>query len=145
MPPARWLKNPARDKLHVTFWARLSILITRYCGRSAKTAREWIASAPAQGASSMKEDSNAVVLRDVVKTYRRGKEKIEVLHRLGLSVMAGEFLALMGPSGSGKTTVLNLIGGLDRPDSRGVVVARDNITRVSGRQLANWRARPIGF
>ena len=93
----------------------------------------------------MKEDSNAVVLRDVVKTYRRGKEKIEVLHHLDLSVMAGEFLALMGPSGSGKTTVLNLIGGLDRPDSGEVVVAGDNITRLSGGQLANWRARHIGF
>jgi osmoprotectant transport system ATP-binding protein len=48
-----------------------------------------------------------------VKRYTRGKQKVEVLHRLNLDIQAGEFLALMGPSGSGKTTLLNLIGGLD--------------------------------
>src|SRR4051812_23692878 len=70
-----------------------------------------------KGFAAMADIDNAVLLRDIVKTYRRGKEKIEVLHHLDLSVRSGEFLALMGPSGSGKTTVLNLIGGLDRPDS----------------------------
>jgi putative ABC transport system ATP-binding protein len=89
--------------------------------------------------------SNAVLLRDVVKTYRRGREKIEVLHHLDLTVPAGEFVALMGPSGSGKTTVLNLIGGLDRPDSGEVVVAGQNLTGLSGGQLAKWRARHVGF
>jgi len=93
----------------------------------------------------MNVKSDAAVLRDVVKTYRRGKEKIEVLHHLDLTVPSGEFLALMGPSGSGKTTVLNLIGGLDRPDSGEVVVAGENLPRLSGGQLAKWRARHVGF
>jgi len=93
----------------------------------------------------MTENMNAVVLRDVVKTYRRGKEKIEVLHHLDLSVKRGEFLALMGPSGSGKTTVLNLIGGLDRPDNGEVIVAGEDLTRLSGGQLATWRSRHVGF
>ena len=57
-----------------------------------------------------------VSVKNVVKRYTRGKQKVEVLHRLNLDIEAGEFLALMGPSGSGKTTLLNLIGGLDRPD-----------------------------
>jgi putative ABC transport system ATP-binding protein len=93
----------------------------------------------------MNTNGNAVLLHDIVKTYRRGKEKIEVLHHLDLSVPSGEFLALMGPSGSGKTTVLNLIGGLDHPDSGEVVVAGDALTRLSGGQLAKWRARHVGF
>src|SRR5262245_48865233 len=93
----------------------------------------------------MTDKTDAVLLRDVVKTYRRGKEKIEVLHHLDLSVRNGEFLALMGPSGSGKTTVLNLIGGLDRPDSGEVLVAGENLTKLSGGQLAKWRARHVGF
>ncbi len=93
----------------------------------------------------MNTNGNAVLLRDIVKTYRRGKEKIEVLHHLDLSVASGEFLALMGPSGSGKTTVLNLIGGLDQPDSGDVVVAGEDLTRLSGGQLAKWRARHVGF
>jgi putative ABC transport system ATP-binding protein len=93
----------------------------------------------------MTNKADTVLLRDVVKTYRRGKEKIEVLHHLDLSVRDGEFLALMGPSGSGKTTVLNLIGGLDRADSGEVVVAGENLARLSGGQLAKWRARHVGF
>jgi putative ABC transport system ATP-binding protein len=93
----------------------------------------------------MNTKTDAVVLRDIVKTYRRGKEKIEVLHHLDLSVPSGEFLALMGPSGSGKTTVLNLIGGLDRPDSGDVVVAGEALTPLSGGQLAKWRSRHVGF
>ena len=93
----------------------------------------------------MSDSIDAVLLKDIVKTYRRGKEKIEVLHHLDLTVRDGEFLALMGPSGSGKTTVLNLIGGLDRADSGEVVVAGENLNRLSGGQLAKWRARHVGF
>jgi len=88
---------------------------------------------------------DAVSLRHVIKTYRRGRESVEVLHRLDLSVPEGEFLALMGPSGSGKTTILNLIGGLDHADSGEVVVAGEHLEKLSGGQLAKWRARHIGF
>jgi putative ABC transport system ATP-binding protein len=93
----------------------------------------------------MTGQADAVLLRDIVKTYRRGKQTVEVLHHLDLSVGSGEFLALMGPSGSGKTTVLNLIGGLDRPDSGEVTVAGKRLDRLSGGQLAKWRSRHVGF
>ncbi|HEY3890063.1 MAG TPA: ABC transporter ATP-binding protein [Caulobacteraceae bacterium] len=86
-----------------------------------------------------------VVLKHVVKRYRRGRQVLEVLHNLDLEVAAGEFLALMGPSGSGKTTLLNLIGGLDRPTEGEVDVAGERIDRLSGGQLAAWRARHVGF
>ena len=86
-----------------------------------------------------------VRLKGVVKRYRRGREMVEVLHNLDLSVETGEFLALMGPSGSGKTTLLNLIGGLDRPTSGDIVVAGEHIDELSGGELAKWRARHVGF
>jgi putative ABC transport system ATP-binding protein len=86
-----------------------------------------------------------VSVKNVVKTYTRGKQKVEVLHRLNLDIEAGEFLALMGPSGSGKTTLLNLIGGLDRPDQGEIDVAGQRIDRLSNRDLAKWRARNVGF
>jgi putative ABC transport system ATP-binding protein len=86
-----------------------------------------------------------VSVKNVVKRYTRGKQKVEVLHRLNLTIEAGEFLALMGPSGSGKTTLLNLIGGLDRPDEGEIVVAGERIDKLSNRQLARWRARNVGF
>jgi putative ABC transport system ATP-binding protein len=86
-----------------------------------------------------------VSLNNVVKRYKRGKQSVEVLHKLDLAVESGEFLALMGPSGSGKTTLLNLIGGLDRPDEGGIIVGRERIDLLSSGQLALWRARHVGF
>jgi putative ABC transport system ATP-binding protein len=86
-----------------------------------------------------------ISLQDVLKRYSRGKQEIEVLHKLGLQVAGGEFLCLMGPSGSGKTTLLNLIAGLDQPTEGTVEVAGERIDRLSGGQLAKWRARHVGF
>ena len=86
-----------------------------------------------------------VSLRNVTKSYTRGKQKVEVLHGVDLDIARGEFLALMGPSGSGKTTTLNLIAGLDQPTTGEVSVAGDRIDRLSRGALADWRARHIGF
>ena len=86
-----------------------------------------------------------VAIKQVVKGYTRGKQRVEVLHSIDLTVAQGEFLALMGPSGSGKTTLLNLIGGLDRPDSGEITVAGERIDSLSSGQLAKWRARNVGF
>jgi putative ABC transport system ATP-binding protein len=86
-----------------------------------------------------------ISLQGVLKRYSRGKQEIEVLHKLGLQVASGEFLSLMGPSGSGKTTLLNLIAGLDHPTEGIVEVAGERIDQLNGSQLARWRARHIGF
>lgn len=93
-----------------------------------------------------KEHSNSLVrIRNLNKVYRRGGETINVLQGLNLDVEKGEFVAFMGPSGSGKTTLLNLLGGLDTPTSGTVTVDGDEITHMSGRNLASWRARHVGF
>ncbi|HEV3104875.1 MAG TPA: ABC transporter ATP-binding protein [Trinickia sp.] len=86
-----------------------------------------------------------VSLQNVVKTYMRGKARVEVLHDLNLQIEQGDFVALMGPSGSGKTTVLNLIGGIDHPTRGEVVVAGARIDRLTGGQLARWRSNNVGF
>jgi putative ABC transport system ATP-binding protein len=86
-----------------------------------------------------------VSLKNVVKSYTRGKQIVEVLHQLNMEIAQGDFVALMGPSGSGKTTLLNLIGGLDRPSSGEVVVAGQRIDQLSSGELAKWRARHVGF
>ncbi|MDH3813059.1 MAG: ABC transporter ATP-binding protein [Acidobacteriota bacterium] len=93
-----------------------------------------------------KEHHNSLVrVRNLSKLYRRGGETINVLQGLNLDVEKGEFVAFMGPSGSGKTTLLNLLGGLDTPTSGTVTVDGDEITNMSGRNLASWRARHVGF
>jgi putative ABC transport system ATP-binding protein len=86
-----------------------------------------------------------VRVRDVIKTFTRGGERIEVLQGLNVEVARGEFLALMGPSGSGKSTLLNLIGGLDRPSAGAVEVEGVRIDQLSESKLAAWRARHVGF
>ncbi|MBX3699315.1 MAG: ABC transporter ATP-binding protein [Dokdonella sp.] len=89
--------------------------------------------------------STLVEIRDVSKTYERGKQKVEVLHHIDLDIQKGDFLALMGPSGSGKTTLLNLIGGLDAPSAGSIGVAGERIDRLGGGALAKWRAANVGF
>jgi putative ABC transport system ATP-binding protein len=89
--------------------------------------------------------NTVVALKNVVKSYTRGAQRVAVLQGLSLEIQQGEFLALMGPSGSGKTTLLNLIAGIDRPDQGEIVVAGEHISSHTSRQLTDWRARHVGL
>jgi putative ABC transport system ATP-binding protein len=84
-------------------------------------------------------------MNGVEKVFHRGGEDVHVLHALDLEIPRGDFLALMGPSGSGKSTLLNLLAGLDRPTSGTIGVDGQRIDQMSGRALAKWRARHVGF
>ncbi|HEY0180428.1 MAG TPA: ABC transporter ATP-binding protein [Dokdonella sp.] len=86
-----------------------------------------------------------VEIRNLSKTYERGKQKVEVLHHVDLEIAEGDFLALMGPSGSGKTTLLNLIGGLDSPTEGTLSVGGERIDRLGEGALAKWRSNHVGF
>ena len=86
-----------------------------------------------------------VEIKGLTKGYYRGSQRIPVLEGVDLTVDRGQFLALMGPSGSGKTTLLNVLAGLDSPEAGSVTVDSEEITRMSSKQLAAWRARHIGF
>ena len=67
------------------------------------------------------------------------------MHGIDLDIARADFVALMGPSGSGKTTLLNLIGGLDTPTGGSITVDGRRIDRLSGGELARWRAANVGF
>ncbi len=86
-----------------------------------------------------------VDLKQIEKTYFRGKEQVKVLSGLDMEIKRGDFLALMGPSGSGKSTLLNLLGGLDSPTAGSLIIEGDHIERMSRAQLTRWRARHVGF
>ncbi len=88
---------------------------------------------------------NIVTCSDVIKTYRQGQVEVQALRGVSLSIKKGEFLALAGPSGSGKTTMLNIIGGLDTPDSGTVKVNGNALEEMNQSQLANLRLHHIGF
>jgi putative ABC transport system ATP-binding protein len=86
-----------------------------------------------------------IEVRGVVKSYVRGEETVLVLDGVDLDVERGEWVSLMGPSGSGKTTLLNIIGGLDVPDAGSVVVNGDEMVGRANADLADWRARNVGY
>jgi len=88
---------------------------------------------------------SVVVIRDLVKEYRRGPEAIRVLDGLSLDIPDGDFVALMDPSGSGKSTLLNLIGALDRPTRGSITVQGLALDELTDSALAHWRADNIGF
>jgi len=86
-----------------------------------------------------------VELRKVCKSFRKGDETITPLDHVDLDIEAGEFVSLMGPSGTGKSTLLNLVSGIDRPDSGTIIVDGIEVTKLSRSKLADWRAANLGY
>jgi putative ABC transport system ATP-binding protein len=86
-----------------------------------------------------------VEIRDVSKSFKREAQTVDVYTDLNIDFEEGSYTALMGPSGSGKSTLLNLVAGLDRPTSGTVRVAGAEVSAMTPSQLADWRARTIGF
>jgi len=82
---------------------------------------------------------------DLCKTYHQGDEDIKALDHVSIEIDAGGFVCLSAPSGGGKTTLLNAIGGLDKPDSGEVYIAGQRIDNLSKGERANLRLRQIGF
>jgi putative ABC transport system ATP-binding protein len=86
-----------------------------------------------------------ITLANVCKTYRHGSLEVPALTDFSLEVADGEFTVLAGPSGSGKTTVLNLVGGLDRPSGGTVTVGALDVGGAPAATLADYRLRRVGF
>jgi putative ABC transport system ATP-binding protein len=87
----------------------------------------------------------AVRCIDLCKTYRQGDQDIKALDHVSIEIDKGGFVCLSAPSGGGKTTLLNAIGGLDKPDSGEIYVAGKRIDNLSKGDLADLRLRQIGF
>jgi putative ABC transport system ATP-binding protein len=87
----------------------------------------------------------AVRCIDLCRTYRQGDEDIKALDHVSIEIEQGGFVCLSAPSGGGKTTLLNAIGGLDKPDSGEVYIEGRRIDNLSKGELAELRLRQIGF
>lgn len=87
----------------------------------------------------------AVRCIDLCKTYRQGEVDIKALDHVNLEIGEGGFVCLSAPSGGGKTTLLNAIGGLDKPDSGEVWIAGRRIDNLTKGRLAKLRLNEIGF
>ena len=88
---------------------------------------------------------NIVRAENIKKRYIQGKVEVHALRGVSVNIDQGEFVAMAGPSGSGKTTVLNIIGGIDNPDSGKVVVDGNNYSDMTQSKLAELRLNKIGF
>jgi putative ABC transport system ATP-binding protein len=86
-----------------------------------------------------------IELQDVSKAYRLGASTITALDCFSLEIEAGEFAVVLGPSGSGKTTFLNILGGLERPDSGAIRVGGEPIGGLSDGKLTAYRRQKVGF
>ncbi len=86
-----------------------------------------------------------VAVRDVTRTFGTGRAAVPALRGVSFTIRPGQFVALCGRSGSGKTTLLNVIGGLDKPTSGSVLVAGQDVTRMSERERMMLRRSSVAF
>ena len=86
-----------------------------------------------------------IQFNDVVKTYKMGEVEIKALDGISFPIEQGEFVVIVGPSGAGKTTVLNILGGMDKPTSGEVLVDGKDISKYTEQELTGFRRDDVGF
>ena len=86
-----------------------------------------------------------IVIRDLMKVYKRGIKEVIALRGMDFEVKEGEFLSIVGPSGSGKSTLLKMLGALDKPTAGTVLFDGRNITQLDDRQSMYYRRKMVGF
>ena len=92
------------------------------------------------------KDQNIIIsASDIVKEFKNGENTSRVLKGVNLNIYEGEFVALLGESGCGKSTLLNIIGGLDRATSGTFTFMGKDMTKVSEKELTEYRRDNIGF
>ena len=90
--------------------------------------------------------TSVLELKGIRKSFNVGEaNEIEILHGIDLTLMEGEFCAVVGPSGSGKSTLLNTVGLLDRPSSGSLKICGQETSLLSDQGLTHLRGHKIGF
>ncbi|MCU0442641.1 MAG: ABC transporter ATP-binding protein [Bacteroidia bacterium] len=82
-----------------------------------------------------------IAVEQVSKSYNH----LQVLKNINLQVQPAEIVSIVGASGAGKTTLLQLMGTLDKPDNGSILIAGTDTTKLSGKKLAAFRNKHIGF
>ncbi len=83
--------------------------------------------------------------KDIIKSYGNGESRLQVLQGIHLDIEDNDFVVILGASGSGKSTFLNVISGLERPDSGKVSYDGKEITALSDKEVTAFRKENVGF
>ena len=86
-----------------------------------------------------------IEVKEIIKSYGNSDNKIQVLKRISLKIKDGDFAVILGASGSGKSTFLNVVSGLEYPDSGKVLYDGTDITTLSDKELTLFRKENVGF
>lgn len=86
-----------------------------------------------------------ISFKDVYKIYKMGEIEIPALNGVSFDINQGEFVIILGSSGAGKSTILNILGGMDKPTKGEIVVGEENISNYNMKQLTTYRRNKIGF
>lgn len=86
-----------------------------------------------------------VVVRDLMKVYKRGQKEVIALRGVDFEVREGEFLSIVGPSGSGKSTLLKMLGALDRPTAGVILFDGHSVSLLDDRRSMLYRRQKVGF
>lgn len=86
-----------------------------------------------------------IEFKSVKKVYKMGDVEINALNGVNFSIDKGELVIIVGASGAGKSTILNILGGMDRPTSGEIYVDNKEVHNLSDRELITYRRNDIGF
>lgn len=86
-----------------------------------------------------------IEIKNLCKSYGQKENKIDVLKNVSLTIEKGKIVCILGPSGSGKSTLLNIIGGIDKAESGEVIVANENLAKMTKGNLEDYRRKKVGF
>jgi putative ABC transport system ATP-binding protein len=84
-------------------------------------------------------------LKELSKIYTQNNKKVNALKNVNLEIHRGELVSIQGPTGGGKSTLLQMLGGLDRPTSGSILLAEEKLETLNETKLTELRARKIGF
>ena len=84
-------------------------------------------------------------LANVTKDYPKGRQTVHALRGVDLTIGDGEWLAIQGPTGHGKSTLLQLLGGLDRPSSGSIDFDGRDLAKLRETEMTKMRAASVGF
>lgn len=91
------------------------------------------------------KNKTLVEFKDVVKTYGSGEARQIAVNHVNFAIEEGEFVVILGQSGAGKSTILNMLGGMDKPTSGTVTIDGMEVSAMNDKQLSDYRANTIGF